>query len=73
MALWYAMTSHVIAYCSKELLFGMHAFNFNCFLHGFYLCIYADALLICTAEYGSNIFLLLIEMVLLSTHDICSE
>ena len=32
---WYAMTSHVIAYCSKELLFGMHAFNFNCFLDDF--------------------------------------
>ena len=29
------MTSHVIAYRSKELLFGMHAFNFNCFLDDF--------------------------------------
>ena len=27
-----AMSSHVIAYRSKELLFGTHAFNFNCFL-----------------------------------------
>ena len=26
------MTQHVIAYRSKELLFGMHAFDFNCFL-----------------------------------------
>ena len=32
---WYAMTSHVIAYRSKELLFGMHAFNFNCLLDDF--------------------------------------
>ena len=32
---WYAMTSHVIAHRSKELLFGMHAFNFNCFLDDF--------------------------------------
>ena len=29
------MTSHVIAYRSKELLFGTHAFNFNCFLDDF--------------------------------------
>ena len=35
-----------------------------------YLC---RQLLICTAEYGSNILLLLIETVLLSTHDICTE
>ena len=42
----------------------------------FYLCIYPDTLLICTAEYDSNLLLLLIETVLLSTHDnddICSE
>ena len=32
---WYAMTSHVIAYRPKELLFGTHAFNFNCFLDDF--------------------------------------
>ena len=30
---WYAMTWNVIAYRSKELLFGMHAFN--CFLDDF--------------------------------------
>ena len=29
------MTSHVIAYRSKELLFGTHAFNFNCILDNF--------------------------------------
>ena len=29
---WYAMTSHVIAYRSLELLFGTHTFHFNCFL-----------------------------------------
>ena len=28
---WYAMTSHVIAYRSLELLFGTHTFNFNSF------------------------------------------
>ena len=28
---WYAMTSHVIAYRSSELLYGTHKFNFNCF------------------------------------------
>ena len=33
--IWYAITSHVIAYCSKALLFGTHAFNFNCFLDDF--------------------------------------
>ena len=27
---WYAMTSHVIAYRSLELLFSTHTFNFNC-------------------------------------------
>ena len=32
---WYAMTLHVIAYRSNELLFRMHAFNFNCFLDDF--------------------------------------
>ena len=32
---WYAMASHVIAYRSKELLFGTHAYNFNCFLDDF--------------------------------------
>ena len=32
---WYAMTSHVIVYSSKELLFGTHAFSFNCFLDDF--------------------------------------
>ena len=29
------MTSHVIAYRSSELLFGMHTFNFNCFFDDF--------------------------------------
>ena len=29
------MTSHVIAYRSKELLFGTHVFSFNCFLDDF--------------------------------------
>ena len=32
---WYAMTSHVIAYRSTELLFGTHTFNFNCFFDDF--------------------------------------
>ena len=32
---WYAMTSHVIAYRSLELLFGTHTFHFNCFLDDF--------------------------------------
>ena len=32
---WYAMTSHVIVYSWKELLFGTHAFNFDCFLDDF--------------------------------------
>ena len=32
---WYAMTSHVIAYRSLELLFGMHTFHFNCFFDDF--------------------------------------
>ena len=32
---WYAMTSHVIAYQSSELLFGTHTFNFNCFFEDF--------------------------------------
>ena len=32
---WYAMTSHVIAYRSLELLFGTHTFHFNCFFWGF--------------------------------------
>ena len=29
------MTSHVIAYRSLELLFGMHAFHLNCFFEDF--------------------------------------
>ena len=32
---WYATTSHVIAYRSTELLFGMHTFDFNCFFDDF--------------------------------------
>ena len=32
---WYAMTLHVIAYQSLELLFGMHTFHFNCFFEDF--------------------------------------
>ena len=32
---WYAMTSHVIAYRSLELLFGTHTFHFNCFVDDF--------------------------------------
>ena len=32
---WYAMTSHVIAYRSLELLFGTHTFRFNCFFEDF--------------------------------------
>ena len=32
---WYAMTSHVIAYQSLELLFGTHTFHFNCFFENF--------------------------------------
>ena len=31
---WYAMTLHVIAYWSLELLFAMHTFHFNCFFEG---------------------------------------
>ena len=27
--------THVIEYCLKELLLGMHAFNFKCFLDDF--------------------------------------
>ena len=38
---WYAMTSHVIAYRSLELLFGTHTFNFNCFFDDFY-CIFTQ-------------------------------
>ena len=34
------MTSHV-AYCSKELLIGTHAFNFNCFLDDSY-CVFTQ-------------------------------
>ena len=32
---WYAMTSHVIAYRSSELLYGTLKFNFNCFFDDF--------------------------------------
>ena len=32
---WYAMTSHVIAYRSLELLFRTHTFHFNCFFEDF--------------------------------------
>ena len=32
---WCAMTSHVIAYRSLELLFGTHTFHFNCFIDAF--------------------------------------
>ena len=38
---WYAMTSHVIAYRSLELLFGTHTFNFNCFFDDFY-CVFTQ-------------------------------
>ena len=45
------MTSHVIEYRPKELLFGTHACNLYCFLDDFN-CIYT---LICTAESGSSV------------------
>ena len=32
---WYAMTSHVIAFRSLELLFYTHTFHFNCFFEDF--------------------------------------
>ena len=32
---WYAMTLHVIAYRSLELLFSTHTFHFNCFFEYF--------------------------------------
>ena len=32
---WYAMTLHVVAYRSSELLFRTHALNFDCFLDDF--------------------------------------
>ena len=32
---WYAMTLHVIAYRSLDLLFGTHTFHFNCFFDDF--------------------------------------
>ena len=32
---WFAMTSHVIAYLSLELLFGTHTFHFNGFFEDF--------------------------------------
>ena len=35
------MTSHVIAYQSLELLFGMHTFHFNCFFDDFY-CVFTQ-------------------------------
>ena len=38
---WYAMTSHVIAYRSLELLFGTHTFHFNCFFDDFY-CVFTQ-------------------------------
>ena len=32
---WYAMTLHVFAYLSSELLFGTHTFHFICFFEDF--------------------------------------
>ena len=38
---WYAMTSHVIAYRSFELLFGTHTFHFNCFF-AYFNCVFSQ-------------------------------
>ena len=38
---WYAMTSHVIAYRSLELLFGTHTFHFNCFFD-YFNCVFTQ-------------------------------
>ena len=38
---WNAMTLHVIAYRSLELLFGKHTFHFNCFF-GDFNCIFTQ-------------------------------
>ena len=38
---WYAMTSHVIAYRSTELLFGTHTFNYNCFFD-YFNCVFTQ-------------------------------
>ena len=38
---WYAMTSHVIAYRSLELLFPTHTFHFNCFFD-YFNCVFTQ-------------------------------
>ena len=54
---WYAMTSHVIAYRSLELLFGTHTFHFNCFLRILiaYLRKYAAYLGCCLTSYFQSV------------------
>ena len=77
---WYAMTSHVIAYRSTELLFGTHTFNFNCFLMIFiaYLRKYAAYLGCCLmAHLGHLGWIELstwsLHVILCITHPVCLE
>ena len=53
---WYAMTSHVIAYRSLELLFGMHTFHFNCFLRDFN-CVFTQIRCLSRVLEHSNAFI----------------
>ena len=48
---WYAMTSHVIAYRSLELLFGTHTFNFNCFFN-YFNCVFTQIRCLSRVLYG---------------------
>ena len=49
---WYAKTLHVIAYRSKEMLFGMHAFNYNCFLD-YFNCVFTQIRCLSVLLYGN--------------------
>ena len=49
---WYAMTSHVIAYRSTELLYGTHTVNFNCFF-GDFDCVFTQ--IRCLSRLLSNV------------------
>ena len=52
---WYAMTLHVIAYRSLELLFGTHTFHFNCIFEDFN-CVFTQICCLSRVLYNAKEF-----------------
>ena len=67
---WYAMTSHVIAYRSLELLFGTHTFLFNCFCEGFN-CVFTQIRCLSRVLQLYNHIVLLVIIIIVQSYSAC--